>query len=313
MSRGDVDCCTMNRALSKYGVKPLPRKRAVLLLKEIYHQLHQYEENAQNPLISNKPIELSQHNNHKQSRENCLTKRKKSNHSSKLDKLKTIISTYPIGIDYVSMLSMMSCKNTTDTTNNTTDNSDNNGATAAVIDVDNGDDDDDDRKFNHQQTLVLHTTKTTTSTTSTSTIMSNSLASNAVPNAFNHHNLNSNDEFPHLLHNEDLESSNQTEVNHVKNNNLQQTVLNYLKNNPNLYMNILTYTPLEFDIVHSMLKSDGILIGQQKLMDLFDDQCITFTLRNRARRHRNRGHNALSKRSASSSSSAKSSRNSLHY
>ncbi|CAH8542767.1 unnamed protein product [Heterobilharzia americana] len=34
----------LKRALSRYGVKPLPRKRAVLLLKEIYDQLHQYEE-----------------------------------------------------------------------------------------------------------------------------------------------------------------------------------------------------------------------------------------------------------------------------
>uniref|UniRef100_A0A095A4P6 Structure-specific endonuclease subunit SLX4 n=1 Tax=Schistosoma haematobium TaxID=6185 RepID=A0A095A4P6_SCHHA len=57
-----------------------------------------------------------------------------------------------------------------------------------------------------------------------------------------------------------------------KKGNINQIVLHYLKNNPNLYMNILTYTPLEFDIVHNMLKSDGIIIGQQKLMDLFDDQ-----------------------------------------
>ncbi|GAA30699.2 structure-specific endonuclease subunit SLX4 [Clonorchis sinensis] len=32
----------LKRALSAFGVRPLPRKRAVTLLNEIYHQLHQY-------------------------------------------------------------------------------------------------------------------------------------------------------------------------------------------------------------------------------------------------------------------------------
>ncbi|KAK4470062.1 hypothetical protein MN116_005668 [Schistosoma mekongi] len=78
-------------ALSKYGVKPLPRKRAVLLLKEIYNQLHRYEESDSendNQLILNEPTRIEDHNDRLQ--ENCINKRKKCN--KRLNKSKRIIS-----------------------------------------------------------------------------------------------------------------------------------------------------------------------------------------------------------------------------
>ncbi|TNN05550.1 Structure-specific endonuclease subunit SLX4 [Schistosoma japonicum] len=78
-------------ALSKYGVKPLPRKRAVLLLKEIYNQLHRYEESDSendNQFILNEPIRIEDHNDRLQ--ENCTNKKKKCN--KKLNKCKGIVS-----------------------------------------------------------------------------------------------------------------------------------------------------------------------------------------------------------------------------
>ncbi|XP_018645122.1 hypothetical protein Smp_142090 [Schistosoma mansoni] len=237
----------LKRALSKYGVKPLPRKRAVLLLKEIYNQLHQYEEDEQNEFMPDKPIGSVKHNNNRRLQENCIGKEKKC--SSKLDRSKKMPLNVPTNVHNLSLLPI-SCKNATD-------------------------DDGRGDSFVQQESLLSTIIPT----------ISSSAPSNEVI---------SSDKLSHS-NSQDLDKLSQKQVNKDKGN-INQTVLHYLKNNPNLYMNILTYTPLEFDVIHSMLKSDGIIIGQQKLMDLLDDQCITFTLRNRVKNH-NKGNSSLSKKS----------------
>ncbi|CAH8561246.1 unnamed protein product [Schistosoma margrebowiei] len=232
----------LKRALSKYGVKPLPRKRAILLLKEIYNQLHQYEEDEQNQLMSNKRIGSVKYHNDRQLQENCIDKEKKCN--NRLDRSKKMILNVSNNVNNVSLLPIR-CENDTDNNNN------------------NGE-------------LLLST----------------STPSNELQNLLNSEVISSN-ELSHS-NSQDLKKLSRKQVNKIKGN-INQIVLHYLKNNPNLYMNILTYTPLEFDVVHNMLKSDGIIIGQQKLMDLFDDQCITFTLRNRIKNH-NKYNGSISKK-----------------
>ncbi|CAH8560062.1 unnamed protein product [Schistosoma bovis] len=241
----------LKRALSKYGVKPLPRKRAILLLKEIYNQLHQYEEDEQNQLMSNKRIGSMKYNNDRQLQENCIDKEKKCN--NRLDRSKKVIFNVSTNVNNVSLLPI-NYKDDTDNNNNNNSDSD------SIV----------------QQELLLST----------------STHSNELQNLANSEMISS-DQLAHSK-NQDMKKLSQKQVNKIKGN-INQIVLHYLKNNPNLYMNILTYTPLEFDIVHNMLKSDGIIIGQQKLMDLFDDQCITFTLRNRIKNH-NKYNGSVSKK-----------------
>ncbi|CAH8576207.1 unnamed protein product [Schistosoma haematobium] len=239
----------LKRALSKYGVKPLPRKRAILLLKEIYNQLHQYEEDEQNQLMSNKRIGSVKYNNDRQLQENCIDKEKKCN--NRLDRSKKMILNVSNNVNNVSLLPI-SYKDDTDNNNNSDSDS--------IV----------------QQELLL-------STSSLSNELQNLLNSKVI----------TSDKLSYS-NSQDLKNLNRKQVNKIKGN-INQIVLHYLKNNPNLYMNILTYTPLEFDVVHNMLKSDGIIIGQQKLMDLFDDQCITFTLRNRIKNH-NKYNGSVSKK-----------------
>ncbi|CAH8288575.1 unnamed protein product, partial [Schistosoma guineensis] len=217
------------RALSKYGVKPLPRKRAILLLKEIYNQLHQYEEDEQNQLMSNKRIGSVKYNNNRQLQENCIDKEKKCN--NRLDRSKKMILNVSNNVNNVSLLPIR-CKNDTDNSNN---NNNNNGDSDSIV----------------QQELLL----------STSTL------SNELQNLLNSEVISS-DELSHS-NSQDLKKLSRKQVNKIK--------------------------PLEFDVVHNMLKSDGIIIGQQKLMDLFDDQCITFTLRNRIKNH-NKYNGSVSKK-----------------
>ncbi|CAH8569843.1 unnamed protein product [Schistosoma haematobium] len=243
----------LKRALSKYGVKPLPRKRAILLLKEIYNQLHQYEEDEQNQLMSNKRIGSVKYNNDRQLQENCIDKEKKCN--NRLDRSKKMILNVSNNVNNVSLLPI-SYKDDTDNNNNNNSGSDSD----SIV----------------QQELLLST----------------SIPSNELQNLLNSKVITS-DKLSYS-NSQDLKKLDQKQVNKIKGN-INQIVLHYLKNNPNLYMNILTYTPLEFDVVHNMLKSDGIIIGQQKLMDLFDDQCITFTLRNRIKNH-NKYNGSVSKK-----------------
>ncbi|KAA3679914.1 uncharacterized protein DEA37_0000764 [Paragonimus westermani] len=65
---------------------------------------------------------------------------------------------------------------------------------------------------------------------------------------------------------------------------LKAAVLNYIRANGDLYLNVLTYTPIDFDSLHQTLKDGGLHIAARKLMDILDEQCVTFTLRNRPRK-----------------------------
>ncbi|KAF8563020.1 hypothetical protein P879_10385, partial [Paragonimus westermani] len=65
---------------------------------------------------------------------------------------------------------------------------------------------------------------------------------------------------------------------------LKAAVLNYIRANEDLYLNVLTYTPIDFDSLHQTLKDCGLHIAARKLMDILDEQCVTFTLRNRPRK-----------------------------
>ncbi|CAI2729450.1 unnamed protein product [Schistosoma spindalis] len=191
----------LKRALSKYGVKPLPRKRAILLLKEIYNQLHQYEEDEQNPFIPNKQIgsvKYNNNNNNRQLQENCINKDKKCIH--KLNRSKKIMLNVSNNINNVSLLPI-SCQNDTTTTTTTTSNNNNSGDSIV------------------QQEVLLST----------------STPSSKLQNLLNYEVLSS----------DELSHSNSQKQNNKDKGNINQIVLHYLKNNPNLYMNILTYTVIQ--------------------------------------------------------------------
>ncbi|VDP55599.1 unnamed protein product [Schistosoma margrebowiei] len=93
-------------------------------------------------------------------------------------------------------------------------------------------------------------------------LLSTSTPSNELQNLLNSEIISSN-ELSHS-NSQDLKKLSRKQVNKIKGN-INQIVLHYLKNNPNLYMNILTYT------------------------------CITFTLRNRMKNH-NKYNSSISKK-----------------
>ncbi|RTG91147.1 structure-specific endonuclease subunit SLX4 (BTB/POZ domain-containing protein 12), partial [Schistosoma bovis] len=93
-------------------------------------------------------------------------------------------------------------------------------------------------------------------------LLSTSTHSNELQNLANSEMISS-DQLAHSK-NQDMKKLSQKQVNKIKGN-INQIVLHYLKNNPNLYMNILTYT------------------------------CITFTLRNRIKNH-NKYNGSVSKK-----------------
>ncbi|NXA50685.1 SLX4 endonuclease, partial [Nothocercus julius] len=56
-----------------------------------------------------------------------------------------------------------------------------------------------------------------------------------------------------------------------------EAVRNYIRSNPALYHKILFYEPVELAALHLELKGNGIKISKAKLLDFLDAQCITFT------------------------------------
>nr|CAH8852930.1 unnamed protein product [Trichobilharzia regenti] len=306
----------LKRALSKYGVKPLPRKRAVLLLKEIYNQLHQYEETDANQSESTRNNEVGIVSNHKVDRDpptlgggsSCSSNNSSNNNNKRNTKSNNSKSTRHQNVsssvrgDVISSVSNSISTNTNSHYYQQTTTSQSQSSTSPIM-----------RAEITTSTATVRTTVTTTTTNSTTL----SSSSTHLDHQHRHHSNNSNTEYcsyndetiavlqqMSILDNAEDEEKEEEEEGEIENgcnkkqqshkdkNAIQQTVLNYLKNDANLYMNILTYTPLEFDIVHNMLKSAGIIIGQQKLMNLLDDQCITFTLRNRVKHHNTAGASA---------------------
>ncbi|XP_076280111.1 uncharacterized protein LOC143208969 isoform X2 [Lasioglossum baleicum] len=58
--------------------------------------------------------------------------------------------------------------------------------------------------------------------------------------------------------------------------NIKDVFLELIKDQKELYNNILSYKPLCIDSVHSMLKGKGFKYKMNTLMDFLDEQCITF-------------------------------------
>nr|CDS31866.1 structure specific endonuclease subunit SLX4 [Hymenolepis microstoma] len=67
----------------------------------------------------------------------------------------------------------------------------------------------------------------------------------------------------------------------AKNDILKARIWECLRNDNQLYYNIVTYVPLELDCVKAMLRDAGISVGLRRLSDLLDDWGVTFTTRNR--------------------------------
>uniref|UniRef100_A0A0X3P8P1 Structure-specific endonuclease subunit SLX4 n=1 Tax=Schistocephalus solidus TaxID=70667 RepID=A0A0X3P8P1_SCHSO len=61
---------------------------------------------------------------------------------------------------------------------------------------------------------------------------------------------------------------------------IQQRVYEYLRMNDDIYYNIVTYTPLEIDCLHALLRDAGIKLGLSRLMSMLDEWGITFTTKN---------------------------------
>ncbi|KAF6775000.1 hypothetical protein AHF37_05276 [Paragonimus kellicotti] len=209
----------LKRALSAYGVRPLPRKRAVTLLTEIYNQLHQY---APHPI---EPPLIPQRNSFVPLTEQNLNQ----NTQDVMDKLS---STKP------------SCH---------------------------------DRVQNPPKSRGLNRTKpklTVSLETSSGNIPHES--PETLPLKHNHSGVICPFEVDDVDEPRTMEEAGQEE--------LKAAILNYIRANEELYLNVLTYTPIDFDSLHQTLKSTGLHIAARKLMDILDEQCVTFTLRNRSRK-----------------------------
>ncbi|XP_025086812.1 structure-specific endonuclease subunit SLX4-like [Pomacea canaliculata] len=60
----------------------------------------------------------------------------------------------------------------------------------------------------------------------------------------------------------------------------EQMIMNYIRGRSDLYEKVLTYEPLDLVVLKDDLKAASIRCGQQKLMDLLNAKCITFTNKN---------------------------------
>ncbi|KAK7068815.1 hypothetical protein SK128_015732 [Halocaridina rubra] len=72
--------------------------------------------------------------------------------------------------------------------------------------------------------------------------------------------------------------------------NLKDQVTQFIKSDPELYQKILLYTPFFIEELHASLKANGIKCKMANLLDILDNQCITFRIqqgqRNRVRRRK---------------------------
>ncbi|XP_067881960.1 structure-specific endonuclease subunit SLX4 isoform X2 [Heterodontus francisci] len=56
-----------------------------------------------------------------------------------------------------------------------------------------------------------------------------------------------------------------------------EAIQQYIRSNPSLYSKILQYKPFELSDFHQQLKENGIKVSKGKLLDFLDSHCITFT------------------------------------
>ncbi|XP_078414926.1 structure-specific endonuclease subunit SLX4 [Cetorhinus maximus] len=56
-----------------------------------------------------------------------------------------------------------------------------------------------------------------------------------------------------------------------------EAIRQYIRSDPSLYSNILQYKPFELSDLHQQLKENGIKVSKGKLLDFLDAHCITFT------------------------------------
>ncbi|KAF7232129.1 hypothetical protein EG68_09114 [Paragonimus skrjabini miyazakii] len=204
----------LKRALSAYGVRPLPRKRAVTLLTEIYNQLHQYAPHPNEPpLVSqlSSSVPLAERNPN-QNTQNVMGKLSSTNPSCKV------------------------------------------------------------RASNPPKNRGLNKTKSLGTSSGNLPHESPEVS----PLSRNHSGVMCPFEVDDVDEPRTTEEAGQVE--------LKAAVLNYIRANEDLYMNVLTYTPIDFDSLHQTLKGSGLHIVARKLMDILDEQCVTFTLRNRSRK-----------------------------
>ncbi|XP_078096645.1 structure-specific endonuclease subunit SLX4 [Mustelus asterias] len=56
-----------------------------------------------------------------------------------------------------------------------------------------------------------------------------------------------------------------------------EAIRQYIRSNPSLYSNILQYKPFELSDLHQQLKENGIMVSKGKLLDFLNAHCITFS------------------------------------
>ncbi|KAL7062756.1 hypothetical protein AAHC03_01384 [Spirometra sp. Aus1] len=69
-------------------------------------------------------------------------------------------------------------------------------------------------------------------------------------------------------------------VEKTQNAEIQQRVYEFLRMNNDIYYNIVTYTPLELDCLHALLRDAGLKLGLNRLMSMLDEWGVTFTTKN---------------------------------
>ncbi|BHF62510.1 hypothetical protein SprV_0200549200 [Sparganum proliferum] len=69
-------------------------------------------------------------------------------------------------------------------------------------------------------------------------------------------------------------------VEKTQNAEIQQRVYEFLRMNNDIYYNIVTYTPLELDCLHALLRDAGLKLGLNRLMTMLDEWGVTFTTKN---------------------------------
>lgn len=69
-----------------------------------------------------------------------------------------------------------------------------------------------------------------------------------------------------------------------KNIDVTKKMLEYMKSNSEIHFKVLTYEPLELDVLKKDMKEAGIKCSMDKLMDFLDERCIAFTTKNSRKR-----------------------------
>ncbi|KAL4229719.1 5'-flap endonuclease [Mactra antiquata] len=75
-------------------------------------------------------------------------------------------------------------------------------------------------------------------------------------------------------------SDSDTSASPQKNVDVTKQLTNYMKSHSELHMKVLTFEPLELDVLKKNVKECGIKCSMDKLMDFLDERCIAFTTKN---------------------------------